>query len=171
MFKAASADIPLGGWWTTPFIDPKSGAKRDYHKKALIELYEEEGIIFQPGYISVDARILRMNTYINAGKLRIMDCCSELIDELKGYKFPDRTLNENRVANKPIDKNNHYINATEWPVMALPADPHQLRGAAYDRHAGSLSVQDERKRQQCWQLADDPAFQGLNAFGMQQIRM
>lgn len=171
IFKEGSADIPLGGWYTTPFIDPKSGSKRDYNKKALIELYEELGLIFQPGYISIDARILRMNTYLDAGKLKIMDCCQELIEELRDYKFPSRTLNEPRVANKPIDKNNHYINATEWPLMVLPADPKQLYGAAYDRFAGSYAVQDERKRNQCWQLADDSDAQSLGAFGLGHVRL
>lgn len=171
IFRAATEDIPIGGWWTTPFLDPKSGAKRDYNKKSLIELYSEEGIIFQPGYISVDPRILRMNTYINTGKLKIMDCCTELIEELRDYKFPNRTLNDPRVANKPVDKNNHYINATEWPIMALPADPKQLRGAVYDRFAGSLAVQEERKRNQCWQLTDNAPDNTPGAFGLGAIRL
>ena len=170
IFRAATEDIPIGGWWTTPFIDPKSGPKRDYNKKSLVDLYSEEGIIFQPGAISVDARIYRMNTYINTGKLRIMDCCTELIGELKEYKFPARTLNDAKEANKPVDKNNHYINATEWPLMALPADPKQLRGAAYDRFSGSASVQEERMRQQCWQLADEPDLNTGAVFGINKIR-
>ena len=110
-----------------------------------------------------------MNTYINTGKLRIMDCCTELIGELKEYKFPARTLNDAKEANKPVDKNNHYINATEWPLMALPADPKQLRGAAYDRFSGSASVQEERMRQQCWQLADEPDPNMGAVFGINRI--
>ena len=171
IFKAGSMDIPVGGWWTTPFIDPKSGEKRDYNKRKLIDLYEEQGLIFQPGYISVDARILRMNTYLSSGKLKIMDCCQELIDELRDYKFPNRTLNDPRVANKPVDKNNHYINATEWPIMALPADPKQLYNAAYDRFAGSAAVQNERKRNSCWQLSEDNTQQGTGAFGLGPIQL
>ena len=171
IFKAGSMDIPLGGWWTTPFIDPKSGEKRDYNKRRLIDLYEEQGLVFQPGYISVDARILRMNTYLTSGKLKIMDCCQELIDELRDYKFPTRTLNDPKVANKPVDKNNHYINATEWPIMALPADPKQLTFAFFDRFAGVAIVQDERKRNSCWQLADDTSQQPIGAFGLGQIRL
>ena len=41
LFHESSADIPVGGFYTAPILDPKSGAKRDYNKKTLYEVLEE----------------------------------------------------------------------------------------------------------------------------------
>lgn len=104
-------DIPSGGFYTAPILDPKSGAKRDYNKKTLYDHFLDHGICFQPGHIQVDARVYRVNTYFESGRLKIMDNCTELIEELENYKFPERTLETTaRKADKPIDKNNHSIN-------------------------------------------------------------
>lgn len=104
-------DIPQGGLLTSPLLDPKSGAKRDYDKKTLYDHFLDYGIAFKPGHIQVDARIFRVNTYLESGRLKIHDSCTELIEELSDYKFPERTLSSKVNLDKPIDKNNHSINA------------------------------------------------------------
>lgn len=103
-------DIPSGGLYTAPIMDPKSGAKRDYNKKTLYDHFLDYGISFQPGHIQVDARVYRVNTYLESGILKIMDNCEELINEIQDYKFPERTLSSKVNTDKPIDKNNHSIN-------------------------------------------------------------
>lgn len=133
VFYSGAADVPIGGFALPPIIDPKSGPKRDYNKKTLIDLYAEHGILFTPGQVSVDARVFRTNTYIESQKIRIMDCCEYLIKELREYKFPEKTLNQKRRnADKPVDKNNHSINCMEWILMELPANPDELQGGVYD---------------------------------------
>ena len=37
-------DIPAGGYYCTPILDPKSGAKRDYNKKTLYDHFMDYGI-------------------------------------------------------------------------------------------------------------------------------
>ena len=103
-------DIPQGLLYTAPLLDPKSGAKRDYNKKTLYDHFLDYGIYFQPGHIQLDARIFRVNTYFESGRLKIMDNCKELIDEIQDYKFPERTLSTKYQSDKPVDKNNHSIN-------------------------------------------------------------
>jgi hypothetical protein len=39
---------------------------------------------------------------------------------------------------KPVDKNNHAINALEWITMELPADPNNLIHGIYNRHGENL---------------------------------
>ena len=76
MFFENTTDIPVGGWICPPIIDPKSAPKRDYDKKSLADHFLEYGISFKPGHISLDARIYRLNTYLETGRIRIMDCSS-----------------------------------------------------------------------------------------------
>ena len=137
-----SADIPSGGMWCTPIIDPKSGPKRDYEKKSLIDLFAEKNILFQPGHVNVDARIFRLNTYLEEGHLAIFNSLTELKWEFENYKFPDRTLDVSRnAADRPLDKNNHGVNALEWIVMALPADPREIRRlGAYNSRGQDLAL-------------------------------
>ena len=132
LYFQAIADVPSGGIWGQPIIDPKSGPKRDYDKKSLGDHFLEYGISFKPGQISIDARVFRLNTYIESGKLIIHDCCIELIKELREYKYPPKQIGKT-VSDKPQDKNNHSINPLEWIVMELPADPAKILYGIYNK--------------------------------------
>lgn len=153
-FKQETADIPIGGWITQPIMDPKNN-KRDYNKKDLATHFSELGIMFKPGTISVDARILRLNTYFEMQRVMILDTCTYLTGELKEYKFAERTLDNKKRTVKPVDKNNHAINPLEWIVMELPANPANLIYGTYNR-AGQLIGEEEAKLNNTpWQLRDD----------------
>lgn len=146
LFFAETVDIPMGAMYCQPILDPKSGAKRDYNKKTLYDHFLDHGIYFQPGHIQVDARVFRLNTYIESGKLEIMDCCHTLIEELQDYKFPPKKLDgPQKGADKPVDKNNHCINPLEWITMALPANPKNLMYGAYDEYGRDLTKPLESK--------------------------
>lgn len=123
-------DIPNGAIWRQ-LIDPKSVAKRDYVKKSLGDYFLDYGIAWEPGFIGVEARVYRTNTYIESGKVEIMDCCTSLLAELRDYKYPARKLGQPG-SDKPEDKNNHGINPLEWMIMALPADPGRLMTGIYN---------------------------------------
>ena len=144
LFYTETQDIPVGGMWCAPILDPKSGAKRDYNKKSLYDHFMDFGIAFQPGHVSIDARVFRTNTYIESGKLEIFDCCEYLIEELRDYKFPPKKLNDSysKAQDKPVDKNNHAINPLEWICMALPADPANLVYGSFDRYGHNLEIYD-----------------------------
>lgn len=157
LFKEGSKDIRLGQMYTTPIIDPKNN-KRDYNKKDLISHYADYGISFKPGYVNVEARIIRLNDYIESGCLEIWDCCEFLINELKDYKFKPKTLDDKEAKNRPIDANNHAINALEWIGMELPANPRNLYSTGYDEYGRPLSKTEEEIKNRAntlWQLEDD----------------
>lgn len=141
LYHEGVADIPSGGMICAPIIDPKSGPKRDYDKKTLSDHFLEYNIAFQPGDINVDARIFRLNTYFVSGRVKIMDNCPYLIKELSDYKFKTDENAENGLQDKPEDKNNHAINALEWIVMKLPADPKNLVGGIYSSNGRRLDEQ------------------------------
>ena len=175
-FKDSTSDIPIGGWLTAPLIDPKSGPRRDYNKKTLIELFQEQGIAFQPGQVSVDARVFRLNTYFEAGKIKIMDCCTTLIKELRDYKFAEIPGSGGQRSNKPEDKNNHRINALEWIVMELPADPKRLVRGIYDKYGRDVTTQKAIQRNHLpfalqdspWESLPDPY--ANDAYGIEQFQ-
>ena len=131
LFFKSTEDIPYGMLYKQPIIDPKSGPKRDYQKRTLSDHFLEYGIAFMPGQVSKVARILRTNTYMETGRLRIFNDCVALIEELKEYKYEPSELGK-PASGKPVDKNDHGISALEWIVMELPADPKMLYGGAYD---------------------------------------
>lgn len=151
-----TADIPSGGMYQPPIIDPKSGTKRDYNKKTLIDHFLDYNIAFQPGHIQIDARVFRTNTFFECGKIRIMDCCQYLIGELRDYKWKEDKNASNQLSNKPEDKNNHAINPLEWICMALPADPSKIVMGVYNRQGQNLAAQEERRKQEAyWALRDE----------------
>lgn len=162
LFHEFTEDIPVGGWVCPPIIDPKSGPKRDYEKKSLTDHFLDYGISFIPGFINVDARIFRTNTYIEAGRLKIMRKCRALIEEFDNYKFKADESVMSGYTGKPEDKDNHGINAVEWICMELPADPSKLLYGVYNKKGVDISkelLEDEAKRDY-WALADDePSFQ------------
>lgn len=135
-------DIPSGGLMVPPIIDPKSGPRRGYDKQSLTGLFVEKGIYFEPGAISVDARIFRLNTYLESGRCKIMDNCSDLISEIKEYKFKPRTLEKDTVSHKPKDANNHAINCAEWIVMELPDNPKDLIKGAFNKYGRDVERKD-----------------------------
>lgn len=162
-FKEAVKDISFGQLYTTPIIDPKSN-KRDYDKKDLITHYQEYGITFQPGHINVEARVYRLNDYIEQGRLKIWDTCKPLIEELKEYKFKTQTLNDNTRDNKPVDKNNHSINPLEWIVMELPANPKYLTYGMLDQFGRDIEEETKKYNRGGWQLGDNQENQIQNQY-------
>ena len=174
IFRKGTKDIAFGQMYTTPIIDPKNN-KRDYNKKDLISHYQDYGITFKPGFINVDARIIRLNDYIESGCLEIWDCCEFLIKELKDYKFKTKTLNDKDSKNKPVDAGNHAINALEWIGMELPANPSRLSLTGYDEYGRPIAEEDDKLRQRSqtlWQLddnssADDNFYDDSLAFGLE----
>jgi len=164
-------DIPQGMMLTQPIMDPKNN-KRDYNKKDLATHFLEHGIAFKPGHVSVDARVLRVNTYIERDRLRIMDSCPGLIRELKGYKFPDKTLGKSTKAqDKPVDKDNHRINPLEWICMELPSDPSRLNLLAYDGLGQVIGQEKAMKTKIAWQFSqnDDIYNDSGDTFGLDSI--
>jgi len=140
MFHQGSTDIPVGGWICPPLIDPKSAPKRDYDKKTLSDHFVDFNINFKPGHINLDARVFRLNTYFECGKIKIMNCCTHLIEELRDYKFIPKSLDKHKqTQDKPEDKNNHAINPLEWIVMELPADPKDLVNGVYNKEGRDLT--------------------------------
>jgi len=147
LVKENSKDVPEGGWVRPFIIDPKSGRKRDYNKKSLIDHFLEYGISYTPGQVDVDARVFKTNTMFEQDRIEIMDCCKNLIEELREYKFPSDDSKDSGRADKPEDKNNHLINPLEWICMELPTNPADILFGIYSNR-GSNILQKRRNDEQ-----------------------
>lgn len=160
-FFEFTKDIPVGGWICPPIIDPKSGPKRDYEKRTLTDHFLDYGISFIPGFINVEARVFRLNTYLEQGRVKISRNCKGLIKELSEYKFRADESLDSGYTGKPEDKNNHGINALEWITMELPANPKDLLYGAYGKDGVDLTKQkeDDETAAAFWALSDDEDYE------------
>lgn len=154
VFKEASKDVPIGGWYCSPIIDAKSN-NRDYNKKDLATHFREYGIYFKPSQINLDARIMRLNTYFETGRAKIFSTCSYFINEILNYKFEERTLDDAKKKIKPRDLNNHAVNPAEWIVMELPVNPANLQYGVYDNRGRELTREEKEYEATPWQLRDE----------------
>ena len=160
ILKQGMEDIPIGGLLGAPIIDPKSGSKRDYDKKTLADHFIDYGISFVPGQVNVDARVFRLNTYIESGKLKIFRSCVGLNREMANYKFAADESVLSGFTGKPVDKNNHGVNALEWITMELPSDPKNLIYGIYNKYGVDISREyDPIKKFAIHALSDDDDYQ------------
>lgn len=133
-------NVPPGTLLNCPVMDARSINKRnDYDLRTIGELFEEEGIFFEPAQMDLNTRILNVNTLIESGKLKIFNSCTNLCTEIMKYKFPERTSTGKSTSDKPEDKNNHAINAMEFAVMELPADLTKTSGPGYSGKGALMS--------------------------------
>lgn len=167
--KEGDKDVPDGGWIRPHIIDPKSGVKRDYNKKSLIDHFLEYGISYTPGQVNIDARIFKLNTMFEQDRIEIMDCCKNLIEELKEYKFPSDDSSESGRKDKPEDKNNHLINPLEWMAMELPTNPADAIYGIYSNKGFNILEQikkakEAEKEYGIFALEDQPAGQFASVY-------
>lgn len=115
-------------------IDPAAGNKTDpINGKSIQGLYQEYGLYFQPANNNIDAGILKVNAYIELGKLKIHDTCPNLIRELQNYQYPDveDTQKDKPLKEKPIKTNDHAADALRYALMRLPDDPDNLKNNSH----------------------------------------
>ena len=113
-------------------IDPSARNKTDpINGKSVQGLYAEYGLFFTEGNNSIDAGLLKVNSYINQGKLKVFNTCVNIVKEGLNYKFPEVTMdNEKNLDEKPVKHNDHAMDALRYALMRLPDDPELLKTVA-----------------------------------------
>jgi PBSX family phage terminase large subunit len=113
-------------------IDPSARNKTDpINGKSVQGLYQEYGLFFTEGNNSIDAGLLKVNSYINNDKLRIFSNCTNLLKEGINYKFPEVSMDhEKNLDEKPIKRNDHAMDALRYALMRLPDDADLLKTIA-----------------------------------------
>jgi PBSX family phage terminase large subunit len=113
-------------------IDPSARNKTDpINGRSVQSLYSEYGLFFTEGNNSIDAGLLKVNSYINNGKLKVFNHCINTIKEGLNYKFPEITMdNDKNLDEKPIKRNDHAMDALRYALMRLPDDAELLKTVA-----------------------------------------
>ena len=154
--KEIAYDINATEFYTQPVMDGKMHGRRMFtDKNTLDQMWASYGVHFQPGHIPVLDRVWRLNTYLETGRLKIMDCCENLLRELPEYKWAPCSLKGSSVE-KPVDKNNHSIDAMQFALMELPEDPKKLILGAYTGFGSRLDTnRDAHKKQVMWMFSEN----------------
>lgn len=101
--------------------------------KSVQGLYQEYNLYFSEGNNNMEAGIMRLNSYIDRGKLKIFRSCVDLVREMLGYKYPEVSMDEEKnLDERPIKRDDHAPDALRYMVMRLPEDPDMLTAPHYD---------------------------------------
>ena len=139
--KEIAGDIKPTQMYTRPVMDGKMFGRRAFTDlQTLDNQWAQYGVYFQPGHIQVKDRIWRLNTYFEAGRLKIMDSCLNLTQEFKDYKW--QKARDGSYVEKPVDKNNHSIDALQFAIMKLPENPAHLMYGAFTSFGKDLTKND-----------------------------
>lgn len=103
--------------------------------KNVQELYQDYGLYFSEGNNRMEAGILRVNSYIIRGRLKVFRSCVDLAKELIGYKYKEVTMDDADSKNldeRPIKNKDHAVDALRYLCMRLPENPDELVNESYD---------------------------------------
>ena len=102
--------------------------------KSVQALYQEYNLYFSEGNNRIEAGILRVNSYINRGRLKIFrHACADLVREITNYKYPELSMDdEKNLDENPIKYNDHACDALRYMMMRLPEDPDTLSAPSYE---------------------------------------
>lgn len=125
-------DVPPGMINGQVVADP-SGQKRSGRDfRTYFNHYSEYGLWFKPGVNQLDSGIMKVFTYFNLGKLKIMESCVNTIKEGREYKYKETALDQDKNrGEKPHDANNHAMDALRYIINELPDDPENLINEVY----------------------------------------
>ena len=115
-------------------IDPSAKNSTDpINGKSVQSLYQEYGLYFQPANNNIDAGILKVNAYIESGRLKVHDTCANLIREMLNYQYPDVEDNpkDGNLKEKPIKARDHSCDSLRYLLMRLPDDPNNLKTSSH----------------------------------------
>lgn len=133
--------------------DPSIGNKTDpVNGKSIQGLYQEYGIHWSLGNNKIEAGILKVNSYIERGKLKVFNTLPNTIREHMNYKFPELSIDDTKnLDEKPDKKNEHSCDAGRYQIMGLPDDPDMLKLLAYETPNRYTRVIDENE----WHIRSD----------------
>jgi PBSX family phage terminase large subunit len=95
--------------------------------------FMEYGLYWALGNNNIEYGLTKINSYIEAKKIKIYKSCVHLIKELLQYTYPETDIDnaEENLDEKPEKKNDHLCDALRYMIARLPDDPEFLKGTSY----------------------------------------
>lgn len=104
--------------------------------RSVFDHYAEYGIYWTPSTKKLEDSILKLYSYFTTGRLKIFDTCTEIIEELSQYRYPERSIDKGTTDEKkyerPIAVNDHLVDALRYIVAELPDNPDDLINKSYN---------------------------------------
>lgn len=147
----------LKGLLMMPRFDGRSYGKRESDLRTIGEMFEAEGLFFEPSFTSHEARIIKTNALINHDQVEVFSNCEFFIEEGLNYKF--KLNKDGTPTKKPEDKNDHGVTAFEFIVVELPHNLQGLNLTAYIPH-GEMHMHD--RLADTTETKKDPIFDPLS---------
>jgi PBSX family phage terminase large subunit len=124
--------VPPGLIHGQVIADPAGSKRSGATRRSYFDHYAEYGLWFQEGNNNIEAGIAKVFTYLSLYKLKVFSNCIHTIKEARGYKYKENELDQTRNrGEKPVDANNHAMDALRYMLMELPDDPENLSAAVY----------------------------------------
>lgn len=121
--------VPLG--MLQGLIGDPSGKRRNINdRRSIFDHYAEYGLHFEAGDNRIDAGIMKVYSYLEMGKLKILKHMVDTIEEMTNYHYKPTDLNEVG-DNKPADGEDHMPDTIRYAIQTLPDDPDMLKSQSY----------------------------------------
>ena len=132
------AEVPPGLIHGQVIADPAGEKRSGASMRSYFNHYAEYGLWFKPGNNAIEAGIMKVFTYFSLKRLYIFSNCVNLITEGRAYKYKEDAVDsgKNR-GEKPVDANNHAMDALRYMIMELPDDPDSMATAVYEGNSKS----------------------------------
>jgi PBSX family phage terminase large subunit len=130
--KKILSQVPPGLIYGQVIADPAGAKRSGATKRSYFNHYAEYGLWFQEGNNNIEAGIAKVYTYMSMHKLKIFSNCIHTIKEGRSYKYKQNELDQQKNrGEKPVDANNHAMDALRYMLMELPDDPENLATEVY----------------------------------------
>lgn len=143
-FREKLSIIPDGKLLFLPQMDAKSFGKTQATGETIGELFLNEGLIFEPAFEDPVARLTKMKTLARNGYLEIFNSLTNLKREFSGWKR--QVDSKGNPTEKPVDKNNHYIDAFGFMLIKIPYQFDKMKIFDYIK-PGMRIIADKKKFQ------------------------
>ena len=130
--------VPPGMIHGQVIADPAGEKRGGTTMRSYFNHYAEYGLWFTKGNNSLESGIMKVYTYFSLGRLKIMSNCVNVIKEGRSYKYKESDVDQQKNrGEKPIDANNHAMDALRYIIMELPDDPDTMASSVYEGNNNS----------------------------------
>ena len=130
--------VPAGLIHGQIIADPAGAKRSGATKRSYFNHYAEYGLWFQEGNNNIEAGVAKVYTYLSLNRLKVFSNCINTIREGRAYKYRESELDQQKNrGEKPVDANNHAMDALRYMLMELPDDPDNLSASVYQGNSVS----------------------------------